>query len=344
MKTVFQLFTAVVLSVALFSSCNDPGGVQQKITGKPGELVIVMSKEAWDNAPGDLMRKTLAQQHICLLADEPVFDLFEVPHDAFKSILKSTRNIIQVSISSNNDKEGVEFKDNIWAYPQATVQILAKSNENFEKLFNENKNKIMSYFLLAERKRLMDTYKRLHEKSIYNTLSEKFDVTLKLPPGFIQASSKDKLMWFRYDTPDITQGIVVFEYPYTSDSAFTARYQTMMIDSILKYNVQGSLKNSYMQIEKRVDQVINSLKHNKNYACEMRGLWMTENDFMGGPYIALSELDLLHKRVITVYGFLYAPNKDKRNLLRQVEAMMYSLSFNKQEDMDKLNKQMSLGD
>jgi len=42
--------------------------------------------------------------------------------------------------------------------------------------------------------------------------------------------------------------------------------------------------------------------------------------------------------VITVEGYVYAPGKDKRNLLRQVEAIVYSVSFTNQKEMDNINK------
>ncbi|HNZ72795.1 MAG TPA: DUF4837 family protein, partial [Prolixibacteraceae bacterium] len=76
------------------------------------------------------------------------------------------------------------------------------------------------------------------------------------------------------------------------------------------------------------------------YAVEVRGLWQVENDFMGGPFVSLSILDVLKRRVVTVEGFVYAPANKKRNLLQQVEAMAYSLKFDKQKDMDKLNVQV----
>ena len=71
--------------------------------------------------PGKLMRETLAQPQLALPQDEPIFDLVNVPHAAFKTIFKSTRNIIQTSISPNVENEGVKFTDDVWAYPQATV-------------------------------------------------------------------------------------------------------------------------------------------------------------------------------------------------------------------------------
>jgi hypothetical protein len=94
-----------------------------------------------------------------------------------------------------------------------------------------------------------------------------------------------------------------------------------------------------MTTEKMFDQTFNVFTHNGNYATEMRGLWKVENDFMGGPYIAISELDAANQRVINAFAFVYRPSKDKRNLLRQMEAMIYSLKQNNQKDNDKLNKQ-----
>ena len=128
-----------------------------------------------------------------------------------------------------------------------------------------------------------------------------------------------------------------------SDSAFTAKYLITIRDSILKSNVPGPTTGSYMSTEKRFEQVHNYFEHNGNYASEMRGLWRLENDFMGGPYISLAELDASNQRIIVAFGYVYAPSKDKRNLLRQVEAMIYTLKLNNQEKNDKINSQVKMG-
>jgi hypothetical protein len=313
--------------------------MHKNITGKAGELVVVISKDSWEGEPGKLIRQTLAQSHVGLPQDEPLFDVIDVPHAAFKSIFKSTRNIIQTSISANVEETGVFFTDDVWAYPQATIQIQAKNAEQFEQLFNENKDKILTYFLSAERERITMNYKKIYDKGVYNVLDKDFNVTMKVPPGFVIAEQKEDFLWFKYETPEISQGIVVYTSPYVSDSAFTVNYQLNLRDSLLKENVPGPLDGTYMSIEKRMEQISNVFQHNGNYATEMRGLWRVENDFMGGPYVALSELDAANQRVITAYGYVYAPSREKRNYLRQVEAMIYSLKLNNQADNDKLNKQ-----
>ncbi len=64
----------------------------------------------------------------------------------------------------------------------------------------------------------------------------------------------------------------------------------------------------------------------------MRGLWRVMNDFMGGPYVSLAELDVKNQRVVVAFGYVYAPSKNKRNLINQVEAMIYSFKFNDQKE------------
>jgi hypothetical protein len=286
----------------------------------------------------------MAQEHLALPQDEPLFDLVKVPHDSFKSLFKTTRNIMQVRISPNLDTFGVSFQKNLWASPQSIVTIQAQNENEFEKIFDKNRNKIISYFLKAEKDRLTMNYTKYYERGIYNVLNDKFDITMNVAPGFQIAEQKKDFIWLRYETPDIAQGIILYTFPYVSDSAFTLGYQMKVRDSILKANVPGPTKGSYMATERRVDQVYNVTKHNGNYATEMRGLWRLMNDFMGGPYISLAQLDIENQRVIVAYGYVYAPSKDKRNLLRQVEAMIYTLSLNNQENNNKLNSQVSIED
>ena len=249
---------------------------------------------------------------------------------------------MQVRISPNLDDFGVIFQENLWATPQAVVTIQAKDQEEFKKLFHEHEEKIISYYLKAERDRLTMNYNKYYERGAFNYLSENLGLTMKAGPGFQIAEQKKDFVWLKYETPEISQGIIIYTFPYVSDSAFTIDYQLKVRDSILRANVPGPTPGSYMATETRIDQVYNVRPHNGNYATEMRGLWRLMNDFMGGPYVSLAQLDLENQRVIVAFGYVYAPSKDKRNFLRQVEAMIYSLKLNNQANNDKLNSQMQI--
>lgn len=339
LKVLFRIFSLVVMVTLV--SCNNSGntGVSKNVTGRAGELVVVISEEAWEGKPGKLLREILAQEHLALPQDEPLFDLVNVQPVGFKSIFKTTRNIIQTRISPNVNSAGITFQDNVWASPQATAIIQAKNEKEFEEVFIENKDRIMSYFLKAEKDRLTQNYEKYYERGIFNVLNEKYGMTMKVAPGFQIAEEKKDFIWLRYETPEISQGIVLYSFPYVSDSAFVVDYQLKVRDSILRANVPGPTPGSFMATERRVEQVNNIRQHNGNYAAEMRGLWRLVNDFMGGPYISLAVLDAASQRVIVAYGYVYAPSKDKRNLLRQVEAMIYTLKLNNQAENDKLNQQ-----
>jgi len=338
MRKILKIKNALILLVLVvfFSCSNDNTGLHKNVTGKAGDIVVVVSENTWNGEPGKLIRATLSQEHIALPQDEPIFDLIKVPREGFKNIFKSTRNILQVSVSSNIDETGINFKDDVWAYPQATVTITARNEEEFEKIFNENKNKILSYYLKAEQERLAMGYNKFYEKGIYNVLNESFNLTMKVPPGFRIVEQKKDFIWLQYDTPEIFQGIVIYTFPYVSDSAFTKNYLLKVRDSILKANVSGPSEGSYMTTERRIEQVQNITRHDGNYASEMRGLWRVINDFMGGPYISLAILDEERQRVVVAYGYVYAPSKDKRNFLRQVQAMIYSLKIDNEKENEEL--------
>lgn len=340
---IFFRFLVFLIIAGTVCSCKDSSsGVHKNITGRAGELVVVISDKSWEESPGKVIRKHLAQPHVALPQDEPVFDLIKVPHDAFKNIFKTTRNIIQIHISTSVDSSAVIYKDDVWAHPQATVIVQAKNAKEFTELFEGKSDDIMSYFLKAERERLAMNYEKYYERGIYNVLSEDFGVTMKVPPGFQIAKQKKDFIWLRFETPQISQGIVIYTFPYTSIESFTPDYLIDLRDSVLKAEVPGPAEGSYMATERRIEQVFNVREHNGNYATEMRGLWRLINDFMGGPYISLAELDMANQRVIVAFGYLYAPNKDKRDYLRQVEAMIYSLKLNNQAENDKISDKIDM--
>lgn len=333
-----------ILCMILLAGCKEGGsGIGKNITGKAGEIVVVIPNNYWEGETGKLLRDNLEQEHVALPQDEPLFDLINVPPEAFTSIFKTTRNILQIKISSTVDSTGVFLNKDVWASPQTVVIIQVRNAGELKELFEEEKEKIMAVFLQAEKERLTYNYDKYYEKSVYNVLNRDFNFIMKLPPGFRTAKQEKDFIWFRYETPDISQGIVIYTFPYISDSTFTVNYLVNVRDSVLKENVSGPTEDSYMSTEKRVEQIFNIREHNGNYASEMRGLWRLINDYMGGPYISLEVLDISNRRVIAVFGYVYAPSKDKRNYLRQVEAMVYSLKLNNQAENDKINSQIKMG-
>lgn len=336
-----QINVLLLITIVLLASCSsgDQASMMRNVSGKAGEMVIVIAPEIWNAAPGKALRDAFNQPQVGLPQDEPLFSVINIPKEGYADIFKTTRNIVETNISSSALKSEITYKRNVHAYTQAMVTITAKNQQEMEELIRSNTNKMIEFFLQAERERLSMNYAKYQNKAVRNQVETKFGININVPPGFNVDKQTNDFMWIRYETPSISQGIVIYSYPYEHDSTFTAEYLVAKRNVILKQNIPGPGEGSYMTTENEVSVIFNVLKKNKNYAAEMRGLWKVENDFMGGPFVSLSILDLLKNRVITLDGYVYAPENDKRDLIRQVEAMIYSVAFIEQENMDKLNKQ-----
>ena len=67
---------------------------------------------------------------------------------------------------------------------------------------------------------------------------------------------------------------------------------------------------------------MDTLMLNGMYAVAYRGLWKMENDFMGGPFVHYTLLDKDQMRIINLDAFVYAPKFNKREYLRELDAII----------------------
>jgi len=323
-----------ILSFFAISACKNGTNYRPKtITGKPGETVVVISDELWESELGSVIRKTLTQPQLGLPQEEPLLDVIKVPHDAFKDLFKKNRNIITTNISAKINEPTISFTKDTWAYPQIVIKLSAKEEKELTTLFQENAEKILAILLRTEKERLMDEYAQHSDRGIDKVLQDKHDLSIKVQQGFFIAKDTSDFVWLRYETPKISQGIFLWFQDYTEENMFTPEKIIEHHNEMLQKYVPGPTAGSYMQTEHRLEPLVNTIVLNENYTTEIRGLWTVESDFMGGPFISLSILDPIRNRIVTAMGWVFAPKFDKRNFLREVEAMVYSVKFPDQEAM-----------
>ena len=104
----------------------------------------------------------------------------------------------------------------------------------------------------------------------------------------------------------------------------------------MQVNLPGEKPGMYMQTDTLCTVVRPIVVHN-NYAMEMRGLWIMRNDCMGGPYVSHHRVDTENNRVIVVEGFVYAPEKMKRGLIRRLEGSLYTLKLPEEQYVIEIN-------
>ena len=105
-------------------------------------------------------------------------------------------------------------------------------------------------------------------------------------------------------------------------------------DRYARLYIPGPLEGSYMATEHDVYPPVSRKILFKNmFAIETRGLWKTVGDFMGGPFINYTIVDAPRQRIIAFDGYVYYPNKSKRNYVRQLESIIWGAEFGEPEKM-----------
>ncbi|MCA1741058.1 MAG: DUF4837 family protein, partial [Bacteroidales bacterium] len=147
---------------------------------------------------------------------------------------------------------------------------------------------------------------------------------LMMPAGYKPDFNREAIMMVSAETPSTTQSIIV-----SVTERMTSRIGCIelanLTEKVTSAEVKGPDGGSFMIIEKQIPVSCRSFRRHGTDYIEMRGLWTLEGGFMGGPFISYAFIDEETSRAVVVTGFVYAPKEEKRELLRQVEALMYTL-------------------
>jgi hypothetical protein len=68
------------------------------------------------------------------------------------------------------------------------------------------------------------------------------------------------------------------------------------------------------------------------FRAELRGLWEMTTDMMGGPFAMQAFVNENTGMVVVAEVFVYAPEMKKRNILRNLESTLYTISVPKKEE------------
>ena len=132
----------------------------------------------------------------------------------------------------------------------------------------------------------------------------------------------------------IQQGFMIWSTPYFPDSTqMTVLGAQMDRDSTLKYNVPGKTSGTYMGTEKTeyYDPKGRVFNYRGHEAVELRGLWIYEGDIFvggGGPFVQYSILNEAKNEIITVSGYVYGPKYEKREYIRELDAVLNTIIIN----------------
>jgi hypothetical protein len=256
-----------------------------------------------------------------------MFDLIRIPPSAFTNLIKPSRNIVEVETGPHITKSGIIASKNYWADGQVFIKMEAPSVDSIMKLILDNRHNLVSILREGEVDRQTEFARKYRDIVIGDNFLMKHQILVDLPKGYQVRVDTGNFVWTQFDPAEATFGLLFWSMPYINESQL--EYSTLMdlTNRYLKPRVPGPEKGSYMAIEQQAPVSTRALTVNGNFTRELRGLWATEGAFMGGPFISWNYIDEKRNRVVTAFGFVYAPNKNKRNHVRKVEGILKTVDF-----------------
>lgn len=325
--TYLAVAAAAVLAVVSCSEEKRKKALLPNISGKAGEVIVVISKNEWEGSVGAVLRDTLARECQFLPQKEPIYTLVEVSPKGFSNMFQLHRNIVIVNISGDVTEPGVVYRNNVWAAPQCVIRINAADSESAVRIIKENSAKMVSVLDEAERDRIISNSRKYEERSLAPVVTKMAGGSPHFPSGYKLKKKTDDFVWITYDT-DITQGILIYKYPVVEGEDMMSSESLVRANELaLKNNVPGMFENTYMTISSFAKPSVKYLRYKGREFAEIRGLWEVHNDYMGGPFVTHVLYSPDGKYMIGMEGFVYAPKYDKRHYLRQVESIIYSFEW-----------------
>lgn len=323
-----------ILGIALcLAGCKSTKALLPNVSGKAGEIIVVMEKTDWEGALGSEIRGLLACDCPYLAQKEPLYTLVNVVPSGFADLFKVHRNIVFFSVgSSAPDSAKVDFIQNVWAAPQCLVQVVARTPEEAIQAIQNNSSKIVNFIEQAERDRVINNCKLYETKDLAVYVREVFGGSPHFPSGYKLKKRTADFAWVADEKQYTNQAILVYKYPATGAAdELSLENIVSRRNAILKENIPGMFENTWMTTSTAFPLTIEYLKYRGREYAQVRGMWEVENDFMGGPFVSHSFYSPDGKDVIVAEAFVYAPKFDKRQYLRQVESILYSWDWTEPE-------------
>lgn len=333
MRNLFFIPISAIL--LLFSACSS-GGLKPSATGASNEILVVIDDSIENSTVGDSLFTLLDMNIPCMPQFEPYFNISKTDHKGFSGILKPARNIIIVNVSDIYSMVRLKHQQDAWSTPQSVMYINGPDINSVAEAIGKYGDDILNFFIKAERDRAIKFQRKSVETKAVNKVKEKFGFDMTIPSGMNRFKENEGALWIANSSQNISQNIVIYTFPYTDIKQFDKEYLLHVRDSVLKDLVPGPVEGSYMTTEYRYDppRYSHTVMASGKFATETRGLWRVEGDMMGGPFVSVSTLDENTQRIVTAEAFLYAPNQYKRNALRQLEAVLFTMNFDNNTEND----------
>lgn len=334
-----KIIHRVLVFISLFwllgcRSDYNPNLLKPKAKNNFGEILFALDKKYWKGDLGQQIKNSFENlvKTTPLPYEKEYITDFVVPNKILKNI-KNNNCFIFVEIENYNPQKTTPIiKTDLWANGQLIIELKFNSKNSAINYFKTNSYEVKSILKDFNLKKITSNFSN---NNILNLVLKYFvDLNFKAPKGFkLNKKSQNFWWWSKLEiqkdqngSHEIQKGIILYETPYLNKNQFDGDFIIRLNDSIGKKFLLGKDSSSFIQTVKNdFSSIIDtSFYINNKYVRLLKGCWTMTNDKMGGPFISYSWLSGNNSKVITVQGYIYAPNFKKSKFLRELEAIIVS--------------------
>ncbi|MGI6048670.1 MAG: DUF4837 family protein [Petrimonas sp.] len=322
---LINLLLLPLLAVLLFNSCN--GGGFLSASSLSSEVLVIMDKDDWEGATGRALFEVLNSPAKGLPQFEPNFRIIQLTPENFTSTFKVARNIIIPEISNIYSVAKLSSELDKYASGQIIMTVRAPDSTAFINFLKENKEGIVDYILNKEMERTAQWLIK-DSGTPQSRIQQVFGFNIHYPKGLSNITEHPNFYWATNSAGRARKDIVIYQFPYTTETVFEKDSLISIRNRVLGEYITGSF-DSHMTTATAYDPDYRKMEYNGIFRAELRGLWEMTSDMMGGPFVSQAFVNQNTNMVVVVEVFIFAPEADKRNLIRSMEGALYTINFPK---------------
>ena len=319
------LFLWLLVSGCLSSCTFKNDKLEKESTAAINTIAVIIDDQLWKGEVGDSIRNKFASPVLGLPQEEPLFTINQYPVKLFEGFSTDTRNIIIVKKDNENK---FEIKENEFSTPQNAFHISGKTALEILEILEKNSPNIIKKMRATE----IAQNQKIYKDSLLDTkkIQKKFNIDILIPSKYEYVMRRKNFIWLKSEIISGNTSIIIYQIPLKSINNSNAVNDIVKTrDSIGKLYIHGSDRRTQMVTEAAYSPYFfkTTLAGRKTY--ETKGTWQMKNDFMSGPFINYIIFDKVNKRILIIEGFCYAPSKEKRDLMFELESIIKSIQFKK---------------
>lgn len=318
-------------SLLFLFSCNSAGSFMNA-SGSSNEVLVVMDDSLWEGEAGRALFDALNSNVKGIPQPEPNFSVIQITPENFTRTIRMARNVIIPKISNIYSTTKFTADIDMYAVGQVIMNIQSPDTAAFAAYVKENQQSITDYLIKKE----LERNSKFLKQQIPDPLSraqQVFGINIHLPKGLTNVTEHPNFYWATNNAPQGRKDVIIYQFPYTSETVFEKDSLIAIRNRTLGEYIKGSF-NSEMSTATAFEPEYRRIDVDGIFRAELRGLWEMTTDMMGGPFVMQAFVNENTAMVVVVETLVYAPESNKRNLMRNFEATLYTISIPQPEGVE----------